>query len=237
MKALLLAAGYGLRLRPLTNHIPKCLVPIAGKPLLEIWLSTLCSYNFDEIYINTHYLNNIVQEYLEKSKFKNKVKVLHENNLFGTAGTIRENYSIFKNSDLFVAHADNLSKFNIKEFVAKFQFRPKHIDITMMTFLTDSPQLCGILKLNEYNEVINFYEKSKNFHGNLANGAVYLFSSNVIDYIYNLEKNKNDLSLHVINKYIGKINTFHNVNYHLDIGNYENLNKANNDIEKGILEI
>jgi mannose-1-phosphate guanylyltransferase len=54
MKALLLAAGLGTRLRPITNTIPKCLVKINNKPLLEIWIETLFEVGIDEILINTH---------------------------------------------------------------------------------------------------------------------------------------------------------------------------------------
>ncbi len=56
MRALLLAAGLGTRLRPITDKIPKCLVPIQGKPLLEIWLDKLYEAGVQEFLVNTHYL-------------------------------------------------------------------------------------------------------------------------------------------------------------------------------------
>ena len=69
MKALLLAAGFGTRLKPLTNFIPKCLVRIKNKPLLDIWVENLINIGINSIRINTHYLSNIVSAHIEKSKF------------------------------------------------------------------------------------------------------------------------------------------------------------------------
>ena len=74
MKAILLAAGFGTRLRPLTNNIPKCLVPIKGKPLLEIWLDKLSDVGVKDFLINTHYLYDKVESFIKKSKYKNNCK-------------------------------------------------------------------------------------------------------------------------------------------------------------------
>ncbi len=78
MKALLLAAGLGTRLRPITNIIPKCLVPINGKPLLEIWLETLTKAGVKEFLINTHYLHEKVEAFVYDSKYKNVVTLVYE---------------------------------------------------------------------------------------------------------------------------------------------------------------
>lgn len=56
MKAILLAAGYGERLRPLTERTPKCLIPVRGKVLLDYWIELFEKYNITEVIINTHYL-------------------------------------------------------------------------------------------------------------------------------------------------------------------------------------
>ena len=63
-KAFLLAAGLGTRLRPLTNEIPKCLLPIGGKPLLQIWLEHLGKHRVNEVLINTHWHHEKVEEFL-----------------------------------------------------------------------------------------------------------------------------------------------------------------------------
>ena len=67
MKALLLAAGYGTRLDPITKVIPKCMVPIKGRPLLDIWIESLVEGGITQVLINTHYKNEIVEEFIANS--------------------------------------------------------------------------------------------------------------------------------------------------------------------------
>ena len=69
MRVLLLAAGCGTRLRPLTNTIPKCLVPINGQPLLDIWLNSLNKAGQGPFMINTHYLADQVHKFIEFSPY------------------------------------------------------------------------------------------------------------------------------------------------------------------------
>ena len=81
MKALLLSAGLGTRLRPLTDTIPKCLVQINGKPLLQIWLENLTKYGVKEFLINTHYLHKQVEDFANNSTFKEKITLIYEKEL------------------------------------------------------------------------------------------------------------------------------------------------------------
>ena len=73
MKAFLLAAGLGTRLRPITENIPKCLIPVCGKPLLEWWLRLFRLYEIDEVLINLHHLGNDVKSYIEKNVFDGNI--------------------------------------------------------------------------------------------------------------------------------------------------------------------
>jgi mannose-1-phosphate guanylyltransferase len=185
MRVLLLAAGIGSRLRPLTNKTPKCLVQICNKPLLEHWLLLLNSELVDKIFINLNYLSEQVKFFLEKRSCISNVIQLYEEELLGTAGTIKKNYKEFSGKPLMVIHADNLSKFDISKFKKTFDNRGQNIEITMMTFCADKPENCGIVELDERGVVVKFHEKVENPPGNLANGAVYIISSVVIDFIYN----------------------------------------------------
>ena len=91
MRALLLAAGLGTRLRPITDVIPKCLVPIHGKPLLGYWFDLLAPSCIDKIFINTHYLEDQVFEFLESVVSNKEIILLREPQLMGTGGTILKN--------------------------------------------------------------------------------------------------------------------------------------------------
>ena len=116
LNILLLAAGMGSRLKPFTNTVPKCMVPILGRPLLDFWIELLCTQKIEEpigplgkIFINTHYLSQPVVDYITASPHLDKLCTHHEAELLGTAGTLLSLLPHFKNQTLLVAHADNLS--------------------------------------------------------------------------------------------------------------------------------
>ena len=231
MRALLLAAGFGTRLRPLTNNTPKCMIEVNGRPLLSYWFDILNCDVINKILINLHYLPEQVIEFIEKSELKSKIDTVHENILLGTAGTILQNKFFFKDDAIMLIHADNLTFFDIDEFINRYVNRGKGIEILMMTFETDDPPSCGIVKLDENGIVIGFYEKTNSVHGNIANAAVYIISQSVVTFIKDLNKDFVDFSTEVLPNFIGKIQTYHNKIYHRDIGTLKSLLKAENDIK------
>ena len=95
------------------------MVPLGGKPLLNHWFDLLTSHEvastldagerIDEILINTHHLSEIVEEYVKHSSWSNRISILHESTLLGTAGTLRVNRRRLGNSPFFLAHADNVN--------------------------------------------------------------------------------------------------------------------------------
>src|SRR5688572_30374554 len=106
MRALLLAGGLGTRLRPLTDRIPKCLVPIHGKPLLEYWLDLLFQGGVETALVNTHYLPEPVRAFVEASHWRDRITLVHEDVLLGTGGTVLRNREFFGGEAFIVAHAD-----------------------------------------------------------------------------------------------------------------------------------
>ena len=95
LKALLLTAGFGTRLQPLTSKWPKCLMPIGNRPLLEYWLFYLKYAGVENVLINMHYLSNKVLEFIHRETFKNFIDSIYEEELLGTAGTLIKNSSYF----------------------------------------------------------------------------------------------------------------------------------------------
>ncbi len=229
MKALLLAAGLGSRLRPITNATPKCLVEIGGKPLLDYWFDLLGRGDIEEVIINTHHLADEVNSYLEHRCFKIPVRQVYEKKLLGTAGTLIKNRVFYQDEPILLIHADNLSVFPLQKFINTYVMRQKGIEITMMTFTTDEPENCGIVEINHDGIVKKFYEKSKLDHGRIANAAVYIVSPEVLNFIERLKKSEVDFSTEVIPNFLGKINTFYNDIYHRDIGNPISLELARSD--------
>ncbi len=90
--------------------------------------------------------------------------------------------------------------------------------MTMMTFNTDEPQNCGVVVLDSFGVVMSYHEKVLNPPGTKANAAVYIFEPEVIDFIDSLGKEVCDISTEVLPNFIGRIQTYHNENYHRDIG-------------------
>lgn len=226
MKALLLAAGLGTRLRPITDSIPKCLVPIRGKPLLSYWFDMLLANGIDRILINTHYLPEQVEHFLQGHPLKDRVTLVHEQTLLGTGGTVLQNRNWLSDRPFLLAHADNLTRFDVRAFIQAHETRPKGVEITMMTFETDVPKSCGIVVYNENNIVTEFHEKVSCPPSNHANAAVYIIDPSVIGYLEALNKDFIDFSNDVLPHYLNRMQIFHNADYHRDIGTPESLRLA-----------
>ena len=221
MKALLLAAGLGTRLRPITNTLPKCLVPINAKPLLEYWLENLSKVGVDEFLINSSYLSEQVEEFVKKSEFASQITLVHEDELLNTGGTVLKNRDFFNNEAFMLVHADNLSFCDFSAFIESHEKRDAKCEITMMLFKSDNPSSCGIVELDEKGVVQKFHEKVHNPPSDLANGAVYICEPSVVSFLERLGKKNIDFSNDVLPSFMGKINSYENVIYHRDIGTIE----------------
>lgn len=219
--ALLLAAGLGTRLRPLTEVLPKCLVPIRGRPLLEFWIRELVRADVAPIVVNTHYHAELVERYIALTPWAGRIIVSPEKALLGTGGTLLANASRFADGPILVAHADNLSAFDATAFFEAHVKRPAGAVLTMMTFTTDVPETCGIVTTDEAGLVDGFHEKVSSPPGNRANGAVYIFESEVIDFVRSRGRAVVDLSTEVLPHFVGRMATWHNAIYHRDIGNLD----------------
>jgi mannose-1-phosphate guanylyltransferase len=226
MKALLLAAGLGTRLQPLTYNIPKCLIEIDGKPLLEYWFTMLYCGGVYPLLVNLHHHADKVAHFVINSPYRKFVTTVFEEKLLGTGGTLLKNRDFFGHESLMLVHADNLSVFDVQAFVNSHLNRPVGCEITMMTFWTPTPHTCGIIETDEKGCVQAFHEKVANPPGNMANGAVYIVAPSIFNYLEGLNKEFIDFSTDVIPNFIGRINTFHNDFYHRDIGNLDSYESA-----------
>lgn len=221
MRAMLLAAGHGTRLRPLTDTIPKCLVPIKGKPLLQIWLERLQAAGVEPFLVNTHYLPEQVERFVTESLFRDRVMLVHEEVLRGTAGTLIANLDFFQGEDGMLIHADNYCLADLGEFLRAHETRPVDCVMTMMTFRTDSPSSCGIVELDDRGVVVAFHEKVASPPGNLANGAVYVLSADLLAAIAANAAHVHDFSTEILGGLVGRIYTYETRAVFTDIGTPE----------------
>jgi mannose-1-phosphate guanylyltransferase len=226
MRALLLAAGVGRRLLPITATTPKCLVMINGRPLLDYWLKLLFGAGIERVLINTHWLAGQVDAYVKASRWASRIDLVHEGELLGTGGTVLANRQWFQGRLFMLAHADNLTDFDVGGLIAAHRTRPPGHLMTMLGFRTDNPRSCGILKLDDRGTVVAFHEKVVDPPGNLANGAVYVFEPEVIDAIATIGRPAVDLSTEIIPHFTGRILCVETNGYHRDIGTPENLRRA-----------
>ena len=97
----------------------------------------------------------------------------------------------------------------------------------MMTFKTNKPENCGIVKVDKDGIVQEFFEKENKFHGYIANGAIYCFENNLINFLKSHKNNYYDFSKDVIPLLLNNIQTYHTNSIFIDIGTIENLEKAN----------
>lgn len=225
MKAVLLVAGLGTRLRPLTDLTPKCLLPINGVPLLSIWLEKLSQAGVTEVLVNTHWLSGQVTDYIAEHKPAGlRVELFYEPQLLGSGGTILHNRHFFGDSPFFIIYGDNLSDIDLKDFYqAHQQHRPV---MTLGTFSAKCPQKCGIAEVDAQGVVQSFVEKPKHPLSNCAAAGIYLAEPAIFDYFPPLVEGQTmDLGFDVIPKLVGKMRSYA-INQLIDIGTPEHYRSA-----------
>lgn len=226
MKAFLLAAGLGTRLRPITDFIPKCLVPIKEKPLLQWWFELFEKYGVDEVLINTHYMSeqvdNFIKEYTAKCQ-KIKIITYYEKELLGSGGTVYVNRDFIKDGeDFLICYADNLTDVNLEELV--MEHKKNESVLTMALFHTNVPKQCGIAAVDEKGIITEFTEKPENPKGDLANAGIYVANSRLYQYFE--DSDFCDFGKDVLPKLIGKMYGIEIQAYLRDIGTLQNLKLA-----------
>ena len=218
----------GTRLRPLTDQIPKCLVPIAGRPLLDYWIDRLVQADVREARVNTHSHAEQVRSYIEEVNREGRLHLAesYEPTLLGSAGTIAANADLADGCDeVIIVYADNFSDVDLRRMVA---FHRSHEDpFTMLLFRAANPKACGIAELDDSGRVISFVEKPQEPRSDLANAGVYVVSAGAYREIAAI--GAFDLGFDVLPRFVGRMRGWPMASYHLDVGTHEALAKARED--------
>src|SRR6478736_9896404 len=158
MKAFLLAAGNGIRLRPLTDKVPKCLLPIQGVPLLEIWLRNCKVAGVTDVLVNTHAHAEAIRQFAAKQRTGVRMRIAEEPELLGSAGTLAENREfVAREESFFVLYADVLTNVDLRQM---FEFhQQKHLAATLGVCQVPDPSRCGIVTMDENAVISDFVEK------------------------------------------------------------------------------
>ena len=231
LKAFLLVAGRGERLRPLTDSIPKCLLPINGKPLLQIWLEHLARSSITEVLINTHWLHEQVHVFVKKwTADHNQIQVLlfHESTLLGSGGTILANREWAGSGPFFIIYGDNLTRLDLQKMLAF------HIEyqqpLTIRVYRGADPQRAGIVCLDDNDMVTDFEEKPEKPKSDLGAGGIYIADDRIFNYFPKPEERRKkavlDLSCHVLPRMVGKMKAYDSGEFAMDIGTMDSLAEA-----------
>jgi len=222
-KAFILAAGEGTRLRPITDQIPKCLVPIQGVPLLAIWLRSCRDAGITEVLINLHAHADLVRRFLAPENYGVKVRVVEEESLLGSAGTLRANRDwLTADESFWVFYADVLNRADLAS-MARFHER-RQPAATLGVYEVPDPRRCGIVTILADGTIEQFIEKPDNPPSKLAFSGLMIATPPVLDLIPDCIPA--DLGLHVLPKLGGRMLAFPIRDYVIDIGTLENYHKA-----------
>lgn len=219
MKAFLLGAGLGTRLRPLTDSTPKCLLPIRGVPLLAIWLELCRRHGIDEVLINTHSYGESVRDYLAAHKSGLTTRVTSEPVLLGSAGTILANRDwVAGESCFWIIYADVLTNANLSRMM---QFHLKHQGIaTLGAYEVPDPERCGVVDVSTDGLIRSFIEKPKSPRSHLAFAGILLADSHLLGYLPG--GFPADLGFDVLPRLAGRMFAYPLSDYLLDIGTVKN---------------
>lgn len=223
MKAFLLAAGNGTRLRPLTDNIPKCLLPIQGVPLLEIWLKNCMAAGITDVLVNTHAHVGAIREFAAKQKTGVRLYIAEEPELLGSAGTVAGNRDFVAGEKVFfILYADVLTNIELRRMLEFHQ--QKSLPATLGIYQVPDPTRCGIVTTNENSLIQQFVEKPSQPVGNWAFAGVMIAGPELFDFLP--AQLPADLGFDVLPRMIGKMSAYRVSEYLLDIGTLSNYQYA-----------
>ncbi len=186
MKAMILCAGYGTRLGDLTKAIPKPMLPIAGKPLLEYIINNLRKYGFNKLVINLHYKPDMIKEYFKDgSNWNVEITYSYEEKILGTGGAIKNIESFFSQDDLFVVHyGDILTNQNYSEMIKYHKQKGAWATLLLHTRKGSN----SVVTLDDHKRITLFCERPGKMvqsvnTGSWVNSGVYILKPQVFGYI------------------------------------------------------
>lgn len=183
MKAFVLAAGESRRLLPLTDRIPKPMLQIGKRPILEHNIRLLAAYGVQDIAINLHHCPEVVRQHFgDGSRFGVSIRYSYEASLLGTAGALKPLQDRFTES-LFLLYGDNLSTCNLHRLLARH--RQQHSLATIAVFQRADVASSGVVGFGPDGRVHRFVEKPKpsEVSGNWVNAGIAVLEPAVIDLI------------------------------------------------------
>jgi NDP-sugar pyrophosphorylase family protein len=235
MKAMILAAGVGSRLDPLTRNVPKPMVPVLNQPVMEHIVGLLVQHGFNDIYCNTHYLADQIEGYFgDGASLGARMQFNREQELLGTAGGVKrvaEQTSFFNDGGTFlVIGGDDLTGIDLSAML-KFHKAKGALATIGLSHVSDPSQF-GVVVLKRGGKISQFVEKPKpgEAPSNLVNTGVYLFKPEILNLIpsgefYDFGKQLFPLLLEQKKTFCG----FTTREYWRDVGNLNEYRECHDD--------
>lgn len=219
---IVMAGGKGQRLLPITKDIPKPMIEIGGRPILELIIQRFHSHGFSNFYFAINHLGGIIEDYFaDGSKFGCKIEYLRENKILGTAGALSLlNKNI--NNDFIVINGDILTSVDFNDFLDYHTKNNNIATVCTRTHLTEIPY--GVLQLDDNKIVNNIIEKP--VYESQISAGIYAFNTKVLDYL------KDDTYVDMPNLIMDliadqqKVGAYFLKDEWVDIGRHDDLQKA-----------
>jgi len=225
--AVVMAGGRGERLRPLTDNIPKPLLKVGDKPILEHNIDRLRLFGIDDFWITVKYLGKQIEQYFGNGHEKSvEIQYVYENEPLGTIGAVSV-INNFRHDYILVTNSDVLTNIDYEHFFIDFLTNDADFSVVTIPYSIDIPY--AVLETNN-GDVLNFREKPTYTY--YSNGGIYLMKREVLK---NLPIGKHfdatDL-MDTLIKIKNKVIAYPLAGYWLDIGKHEDYKKAQIDINK-----
>tara|TARA_A100001037_G_C15147153_1_gene636884 strand:- start:3139 stop:4215 length:1077 start_codon:yes stop_codon:yes gene_type:complete len=231
--AVILVGGLGTRLRPLTDEIPKPMLNIGTKPILEMIIENLRKHNISDIVLSTHYKENTIREYFKTGEqFDMQIKYYYEKNPMGTAGCLKYIENLTEN--FILLNGDILTNIDHRSMLNYHLENDADITIASKKYTHTLPFGEIITNKND-NLVSSIHEKPSTKH--IINAGVFIIKKEMTNLIpYGVKFDSTDLINSVIEKGF-KVQTYDIDGYWIDIGTHQNYYKAVNDSKEGNLDL
>ena len=184
MKAMILAAGEGRRMRPLTHSLPKPMLPVGGRPLVERLVRLLWEHGVREVAINLHHQPHALTGYVGNGSSMD-VRVVYslEETVLGTAGGVKRMQAFLRDDPFFVLYGDVFTDMNLSA-LASFHTK-RRAALTMALYHAETPSECGMTRLSKDGRLLDFVEKPEagTETSSWANAGVYVVEPSVLQHI------------------------------------------------------
>jgi len=238
-KAMLLAAGLGTRLRPLTDLISKPMAPIVNKPVMEHIIELLVKHGFEEAICNLHWYPEAIKDYFKDgAEFNIKLSYSFENELLGTAGGVKKVEAFFDNRTFIVLSGDALTDIDLNDMMS-FHRKKQGLCTLALTEVED-PSQYGVVIIDNNEKITGFQEKplTGEAKSTLANSGIYIFEPEIFKYMpadsfYDFGR---DLFPKLLKDNISYYGYRHNC-YWNDVGSLEEYQQGNFDALEGKVHV